>query len=573
MEIISSSFPVSRIAIPSQVQDQVVGFQTFRHCYLFAKPSFQASFWLVLKREGLKGDLFVESSELSALVSELGEDALHQIIILSGKNPTGERLNRSQAKKVFRDLALKQQIKIYKLSHALRPRLADISDNLYASRQSHQFSPLLPVIRQKHQLAQELGKELLARWDAKADADREHFERHFLIRELVEIYDSGAEAVDTVGDFLMSLVDIGVLVIELTYEGAKLVVQFTGNLISMQAKALTGDIDGLKQDLAAIGVFLEDSVKDAQALMRKIEEGKRILGLILSDRQVRTLIMDYFSSLYQSVPYRQSRNIEFRIVCEVGLEILLALATRGVGNVARASKATRIGPFTTKAIDLMGDIAGKLKIDKKGVKVKPVDSLTLPDYANKRPKKLPEKDLGKPAGSGSEGNIDSGMMPSEKIVSNKVEQSSRTNFEFNSIENPGPLADMRGTPAANFYAGRYNATTLDEDLVLYRGGNGGGGRNAYGQWFTKEAPESVVQVRIDTAVKDQWIDPVTGELTGTSPINSVYGIKIPKGTTIYEGPVASQGSIYLGGDNINQIFVPKPWDIKGHEIVFEGPLK
>lgn len=158
-------------------------------------------------------------------------------------------------------------------------------------------------------------------------------------------------------------------------------------------------------------------------------------------------------------------------------------------------------------------------------------------------------------------------------VPNKVELNSRSNFEFNSIENPGPLAEIRGTPAANFYAGRYNANTLDEDLILYRGGNGGGGRNAYGQWFTREAPESVAKVRIDTAVKEQWIDPVTGELSGTSPINAVYGIKIPKGTTIYEGPVASQGGVYLGSDSINQIFVPKPWDIKGHEIVFEGPLK
>jgi hypothetical protein len=129
---------------------------------------------------------------------------------------------------------------------------------------------------------------------------------------------------------------------------------------------------------------------------------------------------------------------------------------------------------------------------------------------------------------------------------------------------------MRGTPAANFYAGRYNAITLENDLILYRAGNGGGGRNAYGQWFTREAPESVAKVRIDTAVKEQWIDPVTGVLSGTSPVNAVYGFKIPKGTTIYEGPVANQGGVYLGSDSINQIFVPKPWDIKGHEIIFEG---
>ncbi len=45
------------------------------------------------------------------------------------------------------------------------------------------------------------------------------------------------------------------------------------------------------------------------------------------------------------------------------------------------------------------------------------------------------------------------------------------------------------------------------------------------------------QVRIDLAVKPQWIDSVTGELTGTSIINTNYAIKIPAGTTVYSGPV------------------------------------
>lgn len=58
-----------------------------------------------------------------------------------------------------------------------------------------------------------------------------------------------------------------------------------------------------------------------------------------------------------------------------------------------------------------------------------------------------------------------------------------------------------------------------------------------------------------------------------SPINTAYGIKIPKCTTIYEGPVASQGGVHLGGESINQIFVSKPWLIKDAKVVFEGSLK
>lgn len=66
--------------------------------------------------------------------------------------------------------------------------------------------------------------------------------------------------------------------------------------------------------------------------------------------------------------------------------------------------------------------------------------------------------------------------------------------------------------------------------IFYRGGNA---ENALGQWFTMEPPESVIKVRIDTAVKPQWIDPITGELTGESIVDTVYAIKIPKGTTVY----------------------------------------
>ena len=115
------------------------------------------------------------------------------------------------------------------------------------------------------------------------------------------------------------------------------------------------------------------------------------------------------------------------------------------------------------------------------------------------------------------------------------------------VENPGPLAKIRNNPAQNFYGGRYNAEVLVEDRIYYRGGNSD---NALGQWFTTEPPESIAKVRIDTAVKPQWIDIKTGELTGESVIDTVYAIKTPKGTTVYTGPVGPQGGAYCGGYNI-----------------------
>ncbi|MDU6539897.1 RHS repeat-associated core domain-containing protein, partial [Mixta calida] len=141
-----------------------------------------------------------------------------------------------------------------------------------------------------------------------------------------------------------------------------------------------------------------------------------------------------------------------------------------------------------------------------------------------------------------------------------------SDYNYNMVNNPGPLAKINGNPAANFAGGKYNAHVLENDLVLYRAGKAGGGKNALGQWFTRSPAESVAKVRVDLAVKPQWIDQ-NGTLTGTSPIESVYKITIPKGTTIYEGPVGYQGGAYLGGQNITQIFVEQPWRLNGVKIL------
>ncbi|WP_306173527.1 RHS repeat domain-containing protein [Limnobacter humi] len=146
-------------------------------------------------------------------------------------------------------------------------------------------------------------------------------------------------------------------------------------------------------------------------------------------------------------------------------------------------------------------------------------------------------------------------------------------YEYNMVESPGPLAEMPGQPATNFSSGKYNQKALVEDKIYYRGGKSGGGKNAFGQWFNTSPPESVAKVRIDNAVKPQWIDPNSLVLQGQSPIDTVYAIKIPKGTTVFEGPVGYQGGLYVGGQEMMQTFIPKPWSIPGVEVISEIPLK
>ena len=141
------------------------------------------------------------------------------------------------------------------------------------------------------------------------------------------------------------------------------------------------------------------------------------------------------------------------------------------------------------------------------------------------------------------------------------------NYQYNMIENPGPLAEMPNQPAKNFYGGRYNMEVLQEDRIMYRAGNA---QNPYGRWFTSEPPASVTNVRIDAAVKTHWIDPKTGAYEASSYIDNVYAIKVPKGTTIYTGSVGPQGGVYVGGYNVMQTYIDAPWTF---EVVGKTPLQ
>lgn len=39
----------------------------------------------------------------------------------------------------------------------------------------------------------------------------------------------------------------------------------------------------------------------------------------------------------------------------------------------------------------------------------------------------------------------------------------------------------------------------------------------------------------------------------------MYAIKIPKGTTVYTGPVGPQGGTHVGGHDIMQTYIDSPW--------------
>jgi RHS repeat-associated protein len=90
--------------------------------------------------------------------------------------------------------------------------------------------------------------------------------------------------------------------------------------------------------------------------------------------------------------------------------------------------------------------------------------------------------------------------------------------------------------AATFEGGN-SSRVLNEDLILYRGGTE---NQPLGQFFSKDAPISEIQARVDKAILPEWPG------GGKSPIDTAFQVKIPKGTTIHTGKVASQGGFYVG---------------------------
>jgi hypothetical protein len=176
--------------------------------------------------------------------------------------------------------------------------------------------------------------------------------------------------------------------------------------------------------------------------------------------------------------------------------------------------------------------------------------------------KTKEKVIGKPASKQPEiikgHDLECPVINDNKVaIRDTKELNNISTYQYNMMTNGGPLARMVDEPFLNFAGGRYNEFILKKDIILYRAGFSQHGYK--GQWFSCEPPSSIPHARIDKAIKPHWIDPVTGKLEGSSPIDCYYAIKIPAGSTIYHGPVANQSGIYVGGSGVNQaqIFIPK----------------
>lgn len=105
--------------------------------------------------------------------------------------------------------------------------------------------------------------------------------------------------------------------------------------------------------------------------------------------------------------------------------------------------------------------------------------------------------------------------------------------------NQGPLP----TAIANtFRSGTYTKNILETDIIIYR--TYGGKAGELGSYWTRSKPTGSLQSIIDSALNPIWGNTAT----------NVVKIKVPRGTTFFEGIAEKQGSLVGGG---NQIWIER----------------
>jgi len=113
--------------------------------------------------------------------------------------------------------------------------------------------------------------------------------------------------------------------------------------------------------------------------------------------------------------------------------------------------------------------------------------------------------------------------------------------------NKGPLPDK---VANTFRSGTYSEVVTQRETILYR--SYGGKAGEIGSYWTTTKPQGPLQSVIDNALDQNWGNTAT----------NVSMIKVPRGTTIYQGYAAPQGGLVGGGV---QVYIPEvnpSWLIK-----------
>ncbi len=522
---------------------ELVGFDFGVDNWIFADQFFKPSYWLILKRESFSQYSLNPLEAIDMLMYRLDTHQLIQIYHLSGVYEADIGFwDTLHIRSRVESLIMSGYIQVFNVSDAIADRMANADDSIYSNPQNY-VSTGNPISDKRNELAESFGYDITERWLGKVAADQLHFDRWQIWQNIIEAYDSGATFVDTVWDLLVGLKDISVFAVSVV--GNELEFQFKLNNAALKAagNTLTGDQAAAQQALNEWGIVIGDRIKSQQefvdAVSKKAKQGYDMLMMLYSDGLTRTLLFDYFDSLYKSMPYRKQQTIDDRIFFEIGIEVLLAIATGGLINaarrsgqiaanttrVARATTATkRIGPLTVESIDHLSNLAKMLdkpalKTEKPSIKVYPEDlpkskytpregvKPLLGDTVHKRhhpdgrqPDPENPMDYGDPYTLQADGKP---MGAKEGVIPESSEGLEKFNHENQCLINEEGYPDVaKREDFKNF--SDIKPITLKEGDTIYRIIDEKA--NPSGSYWARELPENKTSWRSDYAVKDSWND-------------------------------------------------------------------
>lgn len=130
--------------------------------------------------------------------------------------------------------------------------------------------------------------------------------------------------------------------------------------------------------------------------------------------------------------------------------------------------------------------------------------------------------------------------PSMSVVS--VPQSTGTRFR------PHMAGPLPAEVASTFRGGSYNQVALESDTVLYR--VYGGSSSQHARYWSRTAPQGSLQARMDLA------------LPPGNTAQNVVQIRVPQGTTVFEGAAAPNFGQLGGGNQVYIERVDPSWEVK-----------
>ncbi len=400
-----------------------LAYRVHNDLWLFASEHYDASPWLVLRR---RSPSMLDEQVVDSIPGDVRRELLGR---LGGVEAADIPRFNYFVGRDLRRLIRSGEIKGYHLSHDESHRLFDEEDALvyWPGDLSHPPASAGSGALLRHsrlELAEELGHSLLVRWQQADIGNRILWNEPAYQRALIRV---GA-AMTAIGEgalgvwqSLVALAKLGVAVVRVAGDSIRFTLRMAGNVAS-------GDIQAAAAELRAIGIQVADTV---QSIRELAERGVAFLNQLMDDAKARLMLRNYLIGMYHSVSDidRLSRAVRFSV--EIGLEVLIAIATAGAGAALAASSAVRrIGPFTVEAVNRIANMARAVRTHRNESQ-----RLTRPDQPNE-PRRSNNGDDAASNESPASQNTDAADQPS----------ASSGNAEAGTVANGRASANEANTP-------------------------------------------------------------------------------------------------------------------------------